>query len=268
MGDDGTTDPREQVLYLARANSRVQVVEQLVESGTATQQELRTHLDASRTTVSRALQSLSERNWVERRDTGYRLTTLGRVVANEFTGMLNRIGAAEDIAEFLKWFPADVDAPDFLAASDIEVTTPTDADPYAPARKQTEILQTADRLRVLLPAIDRDSTETITEQVTGRGLAVETVLSPSVESTAESADFAPLMREKIETGRSLVLVAQESPPFYLGLADDGRVQVGLADDEGVPRALLETDDDRIRAWADGVYEDYREPARIKPASEF
>ena len=123
---------------------------------------------------------------------------------------------------------------------------PTDADPYAPARKQTEILQTADRLRVLLPAIDRDSTETITEQVTGRGLAVETVLSPGVESTAESADFAPLMREKIETGRSLVLVAQESPPFYLGL----------------------TDDDRIRAWADGVYEDYREPARIKPASEF
>jgi hypothetical protein len=76
------------------------------------------------------------------------------------------------------------------------------------------------------------------------------------------------MREKIQTGRSAVFVARESLPFYLGLADGDRIQVGLADEDGLPRALLETDDDRIRAWAEGVYEDYREPARIKPASEF
>ena len=260
--------PLDQILFLARAESRVRVIELLVESGPATQREIRTRLDVSRTTVSRSLQSLQNRGWVEKSDGAYRLSRAGRIVAAEFGRLLDTVKTVEELSEFLRWYPADIDIPDLLDAKDVEVTYSTDADPYAPARRQTEILHTAERLRILLPAIDLDSTKTITEQVTQRGLELETVVSPNVESTVESDEFAPLMREKIQTGRSAVFVAQESLPFYLGLADDGRVQVGLADDEGLPRALLETDDDRIRAWAEGMYEDYREPARIKPASEF
>lgn len=264
----GDETPREQIVFLTRAESRVRIVETLNESGPATQRELRGRLDASRTTVSRALQSLSERGWVERSDGEYSLTRTGAILATELGRVLDTIGRIDDLADFLRWFPADVDAPDFLDASDVEVTYSTNAAPYAPARKQTEIIHTADRLRILLPAIDLDSTKAIAEQVTERGLEVETVVAPGVEATMESDEFAPLIAEKVRTGRSSVYVAQDGVPFYLGLADDGRTQIGLADDEGLPRALLETTDERIGEWAESVYRDYREGARPKSAAAF
>lgn len=264
----GNDTPLNQLLFLVRAESRVRIIEHLVKSGPATQRELRTHLDASRTTISRSLQSLVNRSWVEESDGAYRLSRAGQIIAAEFARMLDTVKTVEELSEFLRWFPADVTAPDFHDVSDVQVTYSTDADPYAPARKQTEILHTADRLRILLPAIELESTKVITEQVTQHGLEVETVMSPGVESTIESEEFASLMREKVRTGRSSVFIAQDSLPFYLSLADDGPVQIGLADDEGLPRSLLETEDEDIREWAEIVYQNYRETARLKSASEF
>lgn len=268
MSADGTPTPREHLLFLARAESRVRILEALRESESATQLELRTRLDASRTTVSRALKSLTEQGWVERSDGAYRLTRSGALIAAEFTRLLDEIERIEELDEFLRLFPADVEAPDVLDVADFEVTYATDADPYAPARKQSGILSTADRLRMLLPAIDLESTERIAEQVTERGLVAETVVSPGVEATMESEEFAPVMREKVRTGRSPVFVAQETVPFYLGLADDGRVQIGLADGDGLPRVLLETSDGSVREWAEGVYREFRGTAERKPAAGF
>lgn len=267
MSGDGAT-PLDQVRFLARAESRVAVLQYLADAGPTTQRTLRTELDASRTTVSRALQSLAANDWVVSENGAYRLTPVGDVVAEEFDGLLETMGTVDELAEFLRWFPADVDAPDFQHASDIDVTTPTDADPYAPARAQTDVLYTADRLRVLLPAVELDSTKTLVDQVTDRGLEAESVVPESVEATFEGEPYAPLMRETIETGRSTVYVTPDELPFYLGLADDGLVQVGLADDDGLPRALLETTDADVREWAEDVYEDYRESARRKPIEEF
>jgi predicted transcriptional regulator len=209
-----------------------------------------------------------EKGWVERADGAYRLTRGGERITEAFGQMLDTVGQIEELTEFLRLFPTDVEAPDFVGASDVQVTSATDADPYAPARQQTGILKTADGIRILLPAIDLESTEIIVEQVTEHGLEVEAIVSPMVESTMESDAFAPLIREKVQTGRSSVLVAPESVPFYLGLADDGRVQVGLADEDGLPRVLVETTDRDILAWAENLYQRYRKSARSKAAAEF
>ena len=266
MSSNKPDTPREQILFLARAESRVQTVKHLFKSGPATQRTLRTELDASRTTVSRSLQSLAEKGWVEESQNEYRLTRAGRVIAQEFTGMLDTVEAAGELEEFYRWFPADLDSPDFFAA-DVAVTYSTDAAPYAAAEKQSKILHTADRLRILLPATDLDSTRTITEQVTERGLDVETVVSPDVGALFESDEFKSLVMEMEESGFSRFYVSQDELPFYLGLADDGRVQIGLADDEGIPRALLETTDETIRNWATEIYESYRSDARQKIIGE-
>lgn len=233
-----------------------------------TQRELRDLLDVSRRTVSRSLRRLQDREWIESNGETYYLTPRGRHIVAEFTDLMDTVRRTEELAEFLRWFPADVDAPDFLDVTDAVVTAASDADPYAPARTQTEILYEADRLRVLLPATDLASTETLTAEVTERNLEIESVVSPGVAATLQSAEFAPLIREQLETERSSILVADEALPFYLGLADDGRVQIGLADEEGIPRALLETTDERVRTWAENVYREYREGATAKRIEDF
>ncbi|MDR9429353.1 MAG: hypothetical protein RI568_01400 [Natronomonas sp.] len=174
--------------------------------------------------------------------------------------MLDTARTVSELSEFLRWMPTDASTPDFLRFRD--------GDPYAPERKQTEILRTAERLRFLLPSVDIEGTKTLTEETTGHALEAGTILSPSLESTFESGEFAPYVREVIESGRSTLFVSERDLPFYLELADDGRVQIGVEDDEGFPRSLLETTDATVRAWAEEVYRTYREQARPKPLGDF
>jgi predicted transcriptional regulator len=268
MLEDGEDRAIERVRFLAQATSRVQVMEYLASFEPSTQRELRQHLDGSRTTIARAVRSLRDAGWLTEDEEGHRLTQAGRIVATEFSALLDTVRRTEELAEFLRWFPADENAPDFVEPDDIEVTTSDSANPYAPAKKQAEILGKADDLRILLPSVDPDATETITEQVLTRDFRVETIIAEELEPVFESEPFAPLVSEMIGTGRSRVLVSSTSLPFYLGLADDGLVQIGVEDDESFPRALLETTDEDVRSWAENVYQAYREEARHKPASEF
>lgn len=267
MPSDPESTPIERVHFLARAPSRVDIVRHLLTSGPATQRELRSHLDASRTTVARSLRSLERKNWVEFDDGAYRLTHVGTTIADAFTDLVETIRTTDEFATFLRWFPSDHDAPDFVDVSDATVTTSGDGDPYAPARKQTEILDSADELRFLLPSIDLDSTGFLREQVTDGALEAETVVSSDLEPTLESSQFAPHIRAMVRTGRSTIFVASTDLPFYLGLAGDGRTQIGVEDDHGFPRALLETSDPTVREWAESVYREYRERARHKPAED-
>jgi predicted transcriptional regulator len=253
---------------LTRAESRIRILEQLSGGGPATQRELRERIDASRTTIARSLRSLEEHGWVERDDGAHRLTRVGEIVADEFTALLETMRVTAELSTFLRWFPSDEPAPDFLAVDDVRVTSSTEGDPYAPARRQAEILTAVDQLRILLPSIDLEATKTIAEQVTERGLEVETIVSPEVKATLESGQFASLLREKLEAGRSTIFVADSALPFYLGLADDGRVQIGVEDDEGFPRALLETTDERVRSWGEKTYREFRESATRKPLEDF
>lgn len=127
-GNDG---PLEKVRFLAGATSRVRVMEYLAGSGPADQPELRANVAGSRTTISRALRSLEDEGWVATEDNTYRLTHTGSVVADEFADLLATIRRTEELSEFLRWFPTDSDAPDFLRARDVDVTASTDANPYA-----------------------------------------------------------------------------------------------------------------------------------------
>ena len=259
----------EQMQFLMRGKSRVRIMECLSGSKSATQRDLRTRLDVSRTTVARSLRSLEDRGWVENVEDGaYRLTRVGAVIIAEFSGMLDTVQTVEELSEFLRWFPVDEFAPDFLNLSDAEVITSSEGDPYAPAREQTDILRSADRLRIILPAVDLEGTKTLAGQVTEGGLEVETIVSPDVATTIESGKFASLLKEPLTTERATIFTAEYELPFYLGVADDDRVQIGVEDDEGFPRALLETTDEDVREWADGLYRDYRDQATHKPVSDF
>jgi predicted transcriptional regulator len=267
--DEERANAFEQLQFLTRGESRVRIMECLSASGSVTQRELRAQLAVSRTTVARSLRSLEDRGWVRNSDNGaYRLTRAGTVIVSELSGLLETVQTVEELSEFLRWFPSDEFAPDFLNPSDVEVIVSSEGDPYAPAREQTDILRSADRLRIILPAVDLEGTKTLAEQVTDRGLEVETIVSPDVEATIESGEFASLLAEPLATERARILAVDQEPPFYLGLADDGRVQIGVEDDEGFPRALLETSDGDIREWATDFYRTYRERATHKPVAEF
>ncbi|WP_123534590.1 helix-turn-helix transcriptional regulator [Halosimplex salinum] len=263
-------DPMEavdQIAFLARSKARVHVLEQLRDHGPATQRDLRDRLDASRSTVTRSLTALEDRGWIERDDRSYRLSPKGEVVTDEFLSLRDSVRAVDELSPFLQWFPYAEFPLDLSALREADITSAASPDPYAPARKQTELIETEDSFRGFLPSLDIEGTRVVHEQIVNGGFEAEVVVPESVERTIASGEYAELFGEQLATGRLTVFVLDDDVPFYLGLAGD-TVQIGVEDDEGFPRALLETTAESIREWATDVYESHRERSRVKPADDF
>jgi predicted transcriptional regulator len=266
MDDD--TGPLEKVSFLARSPARVRILEHLLDAGPATQREFGERLETSRSTIARSLGALQEHHWIEENGRTYRLTPVGEVVIGAFLGLLDTVETTDELSEFVRWFPLsdhDLNVQQLRAA---RVTTRSPGDPYAPARTQTELLRTADRFRGILPSVDLEGTRLVHDQVMNDDLETEIVVSPDVERTITTGEFAELFRTMVRTGRHTVLVADAIPSFYLGIGDEEIVQVGVEDDEGFPRALIESSDPAVLSWAEDVYEETWESARAMSLEAF
>lgn len=258
MDDD--SEALSHVAFLARSATRVRVLELLSNEGPTTRRELRERIDASRSTLTRTLSAMEERSWIGPNGHEYRLTPAGTVVADGFLDLIERIEATEELSEFLRWFPIeefDLDPTDLAPA---EVTVSRDGNPYAPSRRQTEALTETEEFRSLLPIIDRDGAAVARDRMVNGDLDAEVTVSPAVVETITDEEFAELFDEPLGTDRLTVYAADRELPFYLALLDEGRVHLGVDDDDGFPRALLETDDPAVREWAERTYRRYRDAA--------
>lgn len=254
--------------FLTRSEPRTRILLQLLSSEPLSRRQFRDRLSVSRSTITRALATLEERDLVAHDGKGYHLTPSGTIVAETIADAVDTLQVTDDLSTFLKWFPYseyDVDLDDLRAA---EITVATDVDPYAPSRKHAESLRGFDQFRMLLPSIDLQLVRGSDDRLKNGDLELELLVSPEMEETISTGEFASVLREQIESGSMTVLVSTESVPFYLGLSGSGTVQVGVEDDEGFPRAVLETDAEALQSWCETVYQQFRADARLKPAEEF
>ena len=187
--------------------------------------------------------------WVEKNDDTYRLTRSGQEIQTAVDQILDRVHTAQERAEFLRLFPPDVPASDFLAADDFTVTYSTKTDPEAPAREQAKLLENAESIRILLPAIDIDPTQIVYERILRGDLDVKAIISPAVGSIVNTEPFASLVTEMMESGGLSIQLARDQILIYICLSNAGTAQVGLVDSPEPLQALLETTDMRIYEWA-------------------
>lgn len=264
---DDWTDPLEQISFLVRSEARISVLKRLRESGPTTQRALRSALEESRSTVARSLSALEDRGWIEREGSEYRLTPIGELVIEGFADFAETVRATDELSAFLSWFPLSEYDLELDQLRDAEITAHSPGDPYKPGRTQTDFLRSTSRFRGLLPSIELEGSKLVHERVVNGELDAEIIVSPSVERTLGTGQFAPLYREQLQTGRLTLLVSDEPLPFYLGIDDEETVQIGVEDDDGFPRALLESSEPSLAAWATDLYREYRATARPKSAGE-
>lgn len=266
MGND--TSPLDQVAFLARSESRVRVLEQLLASGPTTRREFRERLGSSRSTVTRSLSQLEARNWIRETGDAYELTPAGRLVAEQFLTLVESVETTEALSPFLDWFPYAEYPLDLDALTGAEITSSTEADPYAPGRRQTAFLDHHEEVWLVLPSIELEGIRSTHEQVLTGALSLSVVVSEAVADRIVTGEFAALFREQIETGRMDVYAVDGTLPFYLGFGGDATVQLGVEDDDGFPRALLEVESEPLRSWAEDVYDGHRHRAERMSRAAF
>lgn len=251
--------------FLADSPDRLALLERL-RTGAASPATLAEDLDCARRSVQRNLAAFAERNWVERGDGGYRLTTVGDLVARAHVDYLDRLASLDRYAPLLYRLEPER-APDPKLLEDAELVVASESDPQAPIHAYAERLRGFEggRLRTCSPVLSRPFHEAHTSLALN-GTHTELLLS---ESTARRArDLNPTeFRAVLGSGAVDLYTRPEPVPF--GLAVDGEtLLVGAYDGEGHLEACLHGTDPELVAWGEAQFETLREGAdRVRAASD-
>ena len=255
------------VRFLARSTNRAAVLAG-VRDGPVTRDELLAGVDASRVTLRRILGELTDRGWVERGPEGFEATTRGTVVAAEFERLVDAMRATHRLEGVLEWLPTDALEFDLGRLADAEVTRPDVSGAIAPVARVDELIREADEATVVSAGISASTVAANRDAVVEGGQRFEGVIPEAARRIVEeSPEVAAAMREMLASGRAELSVTEEPVPEMMMAILDERVVFGLLGD-GLPRGVVETEDEAVRGWARTFFERHRAAAEPLTADAF
>lgn len=239
-------------------NKRMELLGALTEP--RSKRRLVEELDLSRSTVNRAVRQLETLGLVTR-DGEYRLTVAGRLVVTvfeEFAADLDDVVRAE---ELLASLPPDapIDVPMIRGA---EVCRPTGPGPTGPVANALAALESAVRIRLLVPRISRPHTlDALETQVVDREVPATLVLSDHLVDHLREQERGWL--DGLAAADDCDLWVAETLPYTLGVVrqrDGVHAGILVYDSDGTVEGFVGNDTLRAYAWAEGVFVDYRDDA--------
>lgn len=249
------TESLTDIAFLANSGNRVAVLESLVEAPHS-RHVLAEMVDVSRVTLARILDGLEERRWIRQDGTRARITPLGGWVLEEFAALCAMLEHERRLRDVIDLLPADGFGFHVSALTTAEITRRRKADPAAPIASLVDALETPDEIRSFSFSITDPWLETCWRRITAGELRWTWVCTPEVIDIMNAdPTMAARAAEILETGRAEFYTNPDVAAVVL-LAE-GRVHIRLVDDDGIPAALVQTDDEHVRAWAESTFETYR-----------
>lgn len=254
----------EEIEFLARSPNRVTVLEALTE-GPIERYELEETTGVTRATLGRILDDFEERGWVIEDDRQYETTQLGTYVSRAFADLLERFEPVPALNDVIQWFPEEGFEFDLGCLSGAEIVRPTRNNALAPTTHITNQLRTADHAQLITYSVLPDIMEACWRGTAEGSLELESVLDQgalaSLGADPQMVDHAQGM---VESGQAEVFWYEGDVPSTVFIVDDV-VLLCLSGGEGAPHAVIETDDETIREWAESTIDDYRrEGERLDP----
>lgn len=253
-------DPLDDVAFLARSPHRVKVLETL-DAGARSRPDIHEATGIPQPTLGRILGGFADRNWIERDGREYALTPLGRLVFGAFEGLLDTVETVQRLDDVVGLLPneqLDFDVQRLGAAT---ITTPETGDVLGHVRRAEELIAAAEHLRILTNTMMPAALETLRDRVVNTGeseLLVESVITgDAIEQALANPSLVDLIRDLLESGQSPVYQYDGSVPMTLAIAD-GTAVLAPEDEQGIPGALVETDDEAVRTWIEAQFDSYRE----------
>lgn len=249
---DGEDAPDELLVKLVK---RAALLAQL-RSGPREVTELVERLDASRSTVHRAVQSLVEAGAVRSVDGTCELTGFGRVVADEVAGFRSKVTGASRLKPFLNTADPDEVSVPVAEFADATVSHPRPRQPHFAVKRIIELIEDADSVEVCSSVVSPFYVNVAYREMLD-GTEIEVVFEPEVVDIV-ATEYAEKARQVTESGNFDLLV-RGNVPFELFVFDDS---VGLAahDDSGIARVFVEAEAPGAVEWAESLYDSFRSDA--------
>lgn len=256
MGSDRTeptTGTRDVVNLMHR---RAEILACLVEEPRE-KRVLVNELDIARSTLDRAIRELEAIDLVTYVNGEYAITTVGEYLSHNYFTFVEQVQLAMKFEPFLRHVTLDEFDLDLRCLAEAELWTPEPNDPYAMVNHHVEMIRQAKSVRGILPIVGLHALEAACEQVIEHGADHEMIVEPGIAETLQSNEkYRPLYRKLSQQETVTIHIYDGTIPYFVGIFDDEIVQIGV-DQDGEPRALVETDRQEVQAWADETFEAYK-----------
>jgi predicted transcriptional regulator len=249
------TSPLDDAEFLVRSKHRVGVLQRLGESP-CHRHELHAELDVPQSTLGRVLGDFQDRNWIRRGGAVYELSPLGRMVVDELSSMLETLTAVQRLQEVMHSLPtAEMDF-DHRHFRDASVTTANAHGVRAVIGRKIAQVRSAEDLQVLTNVGGAEALELLRQVVVEDAHTLRAVFPRSLfDEVRSDAVQSELLREMLASGRADLFVFDGTFPHVVAVSDGSDVGICLFDGE-MPVAHVQTDDERIRAWATDTFDRY------------
>ncbi|MFH5800482.1 helix-turn-helix transcriptional regulator [Haladaptatus sp. CMAA 1911] len=255
--------PIDDIEFLARSDHRVGVLDALAECP-CDRTDLRSATSASSPTMGRILSDFEDRRWVVRTGRTYELTRLGEFVADRFSNLRDAMATERKLRDVLPWLPREMEGFSVGLFTDPVVSYPGPGYPYEPVERVTQLIEGTDEMRGFGTTIVKSSNLEAACQAIIEGMEFEFIYTPGVLETIVAWNPARVT-EAAACDNCTSLVHGSLPDSEwcgLGIYDD-RVGICCHDAEtGMLQAVVDTDSSEALKWAESVYEQYRNEARL------
>lgn len=251
--------PLEILQFLAGSDNRVTVLAFLTTGATFTRSELQTETGIPRSTISRILSELGDRELVSRVGHRYEATPLGRFLAGRLHSVFDSIEAMQRLQTLLRQLSdADPDTT-FTDHTRSEILTPTSSDPGAPTRRFTDLFYAATHVRLFVPTAIPVLFE-VDSPVGEEKQTFEVVIPRTAfEVKRNDSRSAPKLRDVIASSDVTLFAYDGDIPYFAGTIDEIAV-VGLTNDAGTIQGYVETGNETVRSWTEAIVEAYQQNA--------
>lgn len=257
--------PLDDIAFLARSNHRIAVLTELAD-GERTRRQLRDAVDVSRPTLGRVLEGFEERSWISQDDRHYALTPIGRVLAEEFTDLMDTVETLQELGELAPYLPLEAIDFDLRRLADARITTPTATDATAHVRREESLAERADEIRFFCNSAHPYMIEVYRDRVVEEGQRLDAVIAgDAIDAAGDDPEMRSLLEGLLASERTSIHRYDGTFSAMVGVLGETAV-INALDGSGVPRGIVETDDEVVRAWVEETIDVHKAEAEEITAS--
>ncbi len=243
------------IAFLANSENRVDLLRCLT-GGRHARDGLITKVGVSRVTLGRILDELAQRHWITQEGQVATITPLGEWVLDEYESFSEMMTAERRLREVFQWFPDEEYGFHISHLADAKITTVSPANASAPLSRHVRQFDTGGTFWSFSFAITRLFLESCWRHVKNEEITFDWVFTEQVLDVLKSdPELSRQSREMLNSGRVEYRHFAGSIP-YIVLGSAEMVNLRLADDDGSPTALVESDADAVREWAESTFDSY------------
>ena len=260
---DELQSPLDDIAFLSRSNNRIAVLRELARKD-QTRKGLRDATEVSRPTLGRILEGFQERGWIVTTGSGnghdYTLTSLGRVVFEEFSDMMGTLNTVQELRELALRIPFEELGLDPRDLADARITTPSPTDATAHSRRERELLDRSDRIQFLCNEAQPETIERYRDWIVEDNGRLEAIIaSDAIDAAMADEEMGAYVRDMVAAEGVKIHRYEGDVSVMVGLLDDIASIIPL-DDSGVAKAFIESTDDTVHAAVAETLRRYRNRA--------